>query len=867
MEAASTHHMNDDGIEFEMATDAAWRDSTNDAQEDIMLNDGQPTGSEEIQRGAEATKHAKWQDLRAMWVALGLDVPPLTERDRTCGVATSLESTFKKYINGLMDILRADTDPSTKAILAHKGVTGFVDDLRRQAEQLTDPPQEIKALAATFAIQDERELDQRITASLTLSGQIDALCSALTSRTELCDVCLSALEAISAFVCSGGKGLDNFWPERDIEWDGNRGAAFTDGTRLLPPENVKPGDTLPPNVIQHHINASNLPESAKDCPLCELLRIAIILDSFRKYDYPIDRPTEELSAVIMAIRLGGGTDTFSRILDGIRSSQDAIYLMIERNDKQDNGKEHPFVLGNIRVIWQKPASMTNEGSKDRKVVFTKLNVFTSASTIAEDELNQLPSRVIDVGPAGSEDNPRLVQTASESQGHWVALSHCWGDKDKHPLRTTRQTLADHSKGIPMSSLPKTFQDAVIATRALGVRFLWIDSICIVQDDEVDWLKESEMMGTIYEHAIVTLAASAAKDSTHGLFVERPYAKIKFPSIEVPFRVQTADTNDFDTLGTFSIGLDWRQEPFMTHMDPMLTPLAQRGWCTQELILSRRIVHFLEEGMVWVCKGRSEDETGQMIIGRGLSEGDWATEWGRIIFEHSGRLFTYEKDRLVSLQGLAREVSKASNNSSSLETYYFGTFLVDIPEYILWASYRHGEKSKSCPSWSWASAGGAVWLRFRDFDYGRPDDSFGNDCKVLGVDRTSGLLSIEAKRVNIGNLISSVMERNSVNDLIGEKATRAYRQPLIQGFSIGLKDEEPYGWIEFDDDRDALSEQEDVFFLLLAQADYWTKPFPQHWGLLLVKDQVLENTFNRVGMGSAWNLSFMRDFEREVTAII
>jgi hypothetical protein len=485
----------------------------------------------------------------------------------------------------------------------------------------------------------------------------------------------------------------------------------------------------------------------------------------------------------------------------------------------------------------------------------------------EDELHKLPTRVIDVGLANIIGDPQLIETSSCQEGHWVALSHCWGKRENHPLKTTRQNLAQHLKSIPMSSLPKTFHDAVVATRALGVRFLWIDSLCIVQDDENDWRRESQMMGTVYERAVVTLAASAAPDSTRGLFVERPYARIKFPSVQLPFTVPKADTARQEILGYYSIGIDWRQEPFMEHMNPMLTPLAQRGWCTQELILSRRIIHFLEEGMVWVCKKKAEDETGQQIIGRGLTEGDWATEWGRIIVEHSIRAVTFEEDRLNSLHGLAEELTKAKNNSCKPGTYFFGTWLVDIPEYILWSSYRLGKKGTFCPSWSWASCGGPVWLRFRNFDSNRPEEGLCTNRKVIGVDEATGILSIEAKRLDISHLILFAMEKIPTKDLIGETARLSYRQPLVQGYAIGLKDKEPYGWIEFDDDRDALWEKEPVFFLYLGSTEYWTGPKFQYWGLLLVNDPALENVFNRVGMGSMRDLGWMEGFESEMTAIV
>lgn len=189
-------------------------------------------------------------------------------------------------------------------------------------------------------------------------------------------------------------------------------------------------------------------------------------------------------------------------------------------------------------------------------------------------------------------------------------------------------------------------------------------------------------------------------------------------------------------------------------------------------------------MVWVCKLRAVDETGQLLMsGKRHSEGDWATEWGRIILDHSMRTFTIERDRLISLDGLAREISKATNTRRKLEEYYYGTWLMDIPEYILWASYRVNDREPDCPSWSWASCTGPIWLRFRDFDNDRPDDGLGRDCKVLGIDEATGILTISAIRVDITQWDLSPMHRVSMDDLNGKNGRLAYRQPLIQGYAV------------------------------------------------------------------------------------
>ncbi|VUC29064.1 unnamed protein product [Clonostachys rosea] len=743
------------------------------------------------------------------------------------------------------------------------------------------------------------------------SSLVDDVCSLLASRTSLCHVCQSFSSELSSWLRKPTFDDELLqWPGRNYARD--RMAALSDGYRVLPPESVEAA-SRPSNAFKHHPAARDLLRSSKNCRFCELLKLAIVLDSNRKCEFPYDKTKTPLGELLVQYSHKSGGPDVNVIFEGLRASGDPIYLMVEPHPMGGFIKRDDFksVLGNIRVIWQKPKRMlTAEG---RAVVFTRLNIFTtqnnsslqpfistrqplhnsgspeamalvrewfnkcrthhreccrttvSHQVIPKDELHILPTRVIDVRLDSPNQDPHLVENEGETVGQWVALSHCWGKKKNHPLKTTRQTLAQHLKAIPMSSMSKTFADAVTVCRSLGIQFLWIDSLCIVQDDEDEWEKESKMMGTVYEHAVLTLAASDAIDSTRGLFLERPYAHIKFPSVQLPLLTTESDTGRETTLGSYSVGIDWRQEPFMTYLHPHWTPLVTRGWCTQELILSRRVVHFLSEGMLWVCRDKAEDENAQMIHGR-LTECDWATEWGKIILEHSQRAFTFEKDRLRSLDSLANELSKAKNNSCKMGEYFYGTWLVDIPEYILWASYRAGKKNSDCPSWSWASCGGPVWFRFRDFDNMRQDD-FSQYCKVLGVSEMSGILTIEAKVADISHLILHAMRRNGHKDLMGQNGHSTYRQPLIQGYSVGSKCQEPYGWIEFDDDRDALSMPEPIFFVHLADGEYYSSPLIQHWGLILVRENGYNNRYNRVGMGSLWDFKLFADVRDSRVEII
>lgn len=134
----------------------------------------------------------------------------------------------------------------------------------------------------------------------------------------------------------------------------------------------------------------------------------------------------------------------------------------------------------------------------------------------------LPTRVLDVGASAQEgDGVRLVESSSMN-GKYITLSYCWGPSK--PLSTTRATLASHLAGINFEELSKTYQDAVTLSRRYGIRYLWIDALCIVQDNRQDWEREAPRMGMYYGNSYLTIAASNAGDSTLGCFQPRQTRK-------------------------------------------------------------------------------------------------------------------------------------------------------------------------------------------------------------------------------------------------------------------------------------------------------------------------------------------------------
>jgi hypothetical protein len=853
--------------------------------------------------------------LRAIHQVLAPILPPCSERDRTEGLKQAIKNRKLQYLTAMVE-----KEHDMKHLLRQHHL--------RAADESTAIT--LARLASTLSVMDMDSLDQKILGIQSLPLQIEGLSEALQSRTRLCRLCLEVSEQIAAFPYGKyrtASPFDAFWPRSVDDIRTSITGDIADGIRMVPPEKIDGGKPLPPTVIKH-LSGRALAQSARTCPFCELLRVALILDCNRLKRYPLDRTSAALVSIVLAMRMGTADGDVQRILEGVRMSDDPVYLVFETPDALNSLGDNDFVVGHLRVVWQKPVSLSRT-KDDRSAVFTKLRIFSdsgkttasqyhltghspkpdsplrpwisprqplrssssekallqikqwynhcnehhewcrhtiSGHMIPKGEAALLPTRLLDLGSSDADATPRLVITSSGAKGHWAALSHCWGSPENHPLKTTRSTLAEHMRNISMASLPQTFQDAIVVTRKLGLRYLWIDSLCIVQYDEQDWQNESQAMGRIYEHAAITLAASSATDSSQGLFRERPYGELKFPGIQLPFIVRDETSRRRKTFGNYSISVDWRQEPFMQHLDPYSSRLYTRGWCTQEMILSKRVVHFLEEGLVWVCKERAEDETGTMLVhSKQLIEANW--DWGRLVQEHSTRLCTFERDRLVSLDCLAREVCKKKDNCYEPDMYHFGTWIADMPEHLLWASYRiDARRNEQCPSWSWASNGGAVWFRFRDWDNFSPHHSLTSHCRVVGVDGECGVLKIEAKIFDISNLSLSLMEKVSLEQLEGGKGLVAFRAPLVQGYRIGVTSDSPQGWIEFDDNRDVLARNRPLYFLHLMEAEYSSEIQVQHWGILLEEDERRRGVFGRVGLGTLWNLHDLERTQKQEVAI-
>jgi hypothetical protein len=218
------------------------------------------------------------------------------------------------------------------------------------------------------------------------------------------------------------------------------------------------------------------------------------------------------------------------------------------------------------------------------------------------ESNYRPLRVIDVGApgvGGGFQDP-FLSIGTESPGHYATLSYRWGNG--LTFTTTSLTIESFKVAIPLDSMPQTFQDAIHVTRRLGLRYLWIDALCILQDSPQDWLEQSAIMGQIYANAWLNISASGALDTWSGFLKQRNILEIR--SCRHPSLLVAPTSPDGTTTNAGKVIC-----PNVPRHDRLLNRdvLNTRGWILQERALSKRTLHFGQYEIYWECLSRSASE--------------------------------------------------------------------------------------------------------------------------------------------------------------------------------------------------------------------------------------------------------------------
>ncbi|KAK5175891.1 uncharacterized protein LTR77_001031 [Saxophila tyrrhenica] len=327
---------------------------------------------------------------------------------------------------------------------------------------------------------------------------------------------------------------------------------------------------------------------------------------------------------------------------------------------------------------------------------------------------RLPTRVIDVGP--SDDSIPRLHVAGGQKSRYVTLSHCWGTGDR--LTLTKGRIHNLQRAISYGQLPRTFQDAIRLTRALGIRYLWLDALCIIQDDQDDWRRESASMGAVFENALFSISALTAVDSHSGMLHHRSP-----PSIEL-------------LIGEAQIGVRTRADTLPLALRS--ARLETRAWCFQERLLPTAILHVAPDQMHWECRSGHFSESFPDLQTKILTPFEplrislqskrvrnYATiDWLDLIKEYSNRAITKPSDRLPAIAGVVDRIGGSEDDVM----YIQGLWSNGFHEQLLWrrrgklahttassGGYVSSHSSPSaetsegapCSSWSWASVNDAV----------------------------------------------------------------------------------------------------------------------------------------------------------------
>ncbi|CZR63019.1 uncharacterized protein PAC_12916 [Phialocephala subalpina] len=337
----------------------------------------------------------------------------------------------------------------------------------------------------------------------------------------------------------------------------------------------------------------------------------------------------------------------------------------------------------------------------------------------------LPTRVLHVG---SKNTDPVLHVSNGKHARYACLSYVWGQS--LPMVTTRASLESHTKCLPFSTLPQTFKDAILVTRALGISYLWIDALCIIQDSPEDWAHEAERICGVFRNSYVSIAAEAATDSSSGFLIPGPETWTK----SCPGKESDTDT----------VHIRLRPERAKTEISHNRkrghrSKLSTRGWVLQERLLAPRTLFFATDDMAWGCMSQECCEctiasTSDAPFFDKLRAGSRHT-WIELVTEFTTRDLTVSTDRLAAIAGLAAARDTLIDGTS----YICGLWRSDLLRQLMWhhsigyerpgrTSQRHS--SYIAPTWSWASITGTVDYRGLTNSYSlQPREDF----RVLDVD--------------------------------------------------------------------------------------------------------------------------------------
>jgi hypothetical protein len=338
----------------------------------------------------------------------------------------------------------------------------------------------------------------------------------------------------------------------------------------------------------------------------------------------------------------------------------------------------------------------------------------------------MPMRLVEVSLDGGDKTGVRIVLGKEARRSYAALTYCWGRTN---LMTTTENLTRHMDLIKISDLPQTIQDAIECVRRIGISYLWVDALCIVQNSESEMAQEISIMSQIYLNAEITISAALATDSSEGFLHDRPFASPVLGEIvpRLPFRCSDM------TIGSVGL-LKFTDTKFRD-------PISARGWTFQEHMLSRKLLIYGSLGVYWQCLEGNWPEEDRHASASRLSRG-WITQtrrdlqslvaggdldkkdgrldwWENIVEEYSTRRLTYPEDKLPALSAIVATFRLRPNQ------YVAGLWAHEPVRSLLWMIRRPNHtlrlSPQVAPSWSWASIQGEVRFLYNRYELHRDEN--------------------------------------------------------------------------------------------------------------------------------------------------
>jgi hypothetical protein len=476
------------------------------------------------------------------------------------------------------------------------------------------------------------------------------------------------------------------------------------------------------HVVDHYPSVETLVHSAaQGCHFC-----SVVLDCLRspRSDFGRDMPEDEIlqfkeKPVLSTIRVQGiyplyemarfGLDFHTQTPEPFKFQGSQVY--IERTAQGASARRDQSPHAKWSTSTGSDLNLQMVGKWIRQCQSSHPDCSSQPSF-------QRPTRLLDLNAFDNSLDIRIVNGHDTGDQPYATLSYCWGLANHFTL--TKSNYKSLKACIELHSLPKTLKDAVVVCRGLGIRYLWIDALCIIQGVGGDWNEEATKMHLVYAGCVFTIAAADAKDAAEG------FVKDRKPLALQDCRISVGETSSVSVKST----------PFCLREGncPTKCRLDTRGWVMQERFLSPRTIYFGREGIHWECRRgilceyhpdfediswkhsavmskpvylEIQTLTAQQLRSEDVSKPQRA--WNEVLKVYTATSLSHEQDKLIAISGIASVLQTQLCMGAS-----FGLWLPFFLTELLWTTtgdqerlQRDGEAPAGrrlhfLPSWSWAS---------------------------------------------------------------------------------------------------------------------------------------------------------------------